>query len=76
MSYVLEGGGVTLHLICHICQPERSSIARRARVGPGVIQLCANDGVVTGAPVKKDLIFHKVDLSNTSLLKHIGAAST
>lgn len=48
MSYVLEGGRVTPHLVCHTCQPERSSIPAEP-VGPGLIQLCANDGVVTGS---------------------------
>lgn len=48
MSYTLEGSGVTLHLICHMCQLERSSIPAEP-VGPEVIQLCANDGVITGS---------------------------
>ena len=47
MSYVQEGGGVTLHLICHMCQLARSSIPAEP-VGPGVIQPCAGDGVITG----------------------------
>lgn len=48
MSYELEGGEVTLHLICHMCQPEKSSIPAEP-VGPEVILLCASDGVITSS---------------------------
>lgn len=48
MSYTPEGVGVTLHLICHMCQVERSSIPAEP-VGPEVIQLGASDGVITSS---------------------------
>lgn len=48
MSYALEGDGVTLHLICHMCQLERSSTPAEP-VGPEVIPRRAADGVKTGS---------------------------